>query len=717
MFPCRNRRRTSGRTHPSFFDAPMKLLIKPKKQRVQPQSIRQLLGDVVACDTETTGLNPWKGARPFAFSFCNPAGQTLYYEFPVDPFSREIVYDQNKPAWDMIAQFMYSMGATKIFWNAKFDVRMMEHAGIEVRGKIHEGMFAAHACRSDEMTFGLKALAKKYVGIDDDDQKALKDQVNKLRRLAKKAGWNISATGDEDYWLPTQAWRCALVAPAEGKKIADLCKQYAVRDAERTMLLWMMYEKQMEKLKVRKVYDREMELWPVTYAMETRGVGVCLQEVEALEDAYSEDLAKQMKKIDKVQKGVNIKSPQQLQKLLYDKLKLKLSPHGFRKKKTERCTDVDALMELAGRHPLPDVILRAKADVKALSFCDIFRQHAVKSRYGHTIHANFNQCGPKTGRFSCREPNMQQVPSKSAGRAPHPIDGRAPFGPRRDHTWFNIDYSQLEVRIYADLSGEETLLNVIKSGQHVHSAITDHVWGGENDTCIQTGISALFGTEGTAEDRDDWKKLRKQIWKGSREKTTAAWLRSYDWSIVKAEASLGRKNTVNKTKLMIFNQIYGGGVPSLMQLMKADRQEVMEFVKYFDKRIPGMRPWNAEVTSKAREKGFIRTAYGRRIPVDPERAYAAVNYRVQGSAADLMKRALLETNKYLRENNVRAWIVMTIHDEIVFEFHKDEERIKHVLALKSIMEDHGGAFSIPMTAEVERVRKRWSEKEKVKWAV
>lgn len=311
---------------------------------------------------------------------------------------------------------------------------------------------------------------------------------------------------------------------------------------------------------------------------------------------------------------------------------------------------------------------------------------------------------------------MQQIPSKSAGRAPHPIDGRAPFGPRANHVWFNLDYSQLEVRIYADLAEEETLLKIIKSGQHVHSAVTDHVWGGKNDTCIQTAISALFGTEGTADDREDWRKLRKKLWSGSREKTAAKWLELYDWSIVKAEASIGRKNTVNKTKLMIFNQIYGGGIPSLMQLMKCSRQEVIEFVRYFDTRVPGMRPWNQEVTSKAAKDGYITTAYGRRIPVDPHRAYAAVNYRIQGSAADLMKRALVETNRYLRDNDVRAWIVMTIHDEIVFEFHKDEDRIRHVLALKSIMEDHGGAFTIPMTTEVERVRKRWSEKEKVKWA-
>src|SRR5690242_6181619 len=134
--------------------------------------------------------------------------------------------------------------------------------------------------------------------------------------------------------------------------------------------------------------------------------------------------------------------------------------------------------------------------------------------------------------------------------------------------------------------------------------------------------------------------------------------------------------------MMIVNQIYGGGVKSLMQLMEAPRDEVVEFVRYFDRRLPGMKRWNAEAIAKAKKDGYIRTAYGRRIPIDPEFAYRAINYRIQGSAADLMKRALVECHKYLQENEVRAWILMTIHDEIVFEFEKGEEKIKHVLALK-----------------------------------
>lgn len=680
--------------------------------------LRKLLGNMVAVDTETTGLSPWKGARPFAFSFCNPDGVTHYVEFPVDPFSREVRYASNPEDYNAIKSYLQDEGVTKVFWNAKFDIRMCEYAEINVAGKFHEGLFAAHVCHSDELTFGLKPMAKKYVGIDDDDQKELKDAVNKLRRKAKKAGWAIAEKGEADYWLPTTAWRCGLITPGEAKKIADKCKVYAVRDAERTMLLWMLYEVQMKKLNVREVYEHEMELWPVTYSMETRGLCVNPKETEKLRQSYRKDQTAAMDEMRKVAGDFNPNSVLQVRKILYDKLKLKLAPDRYSKRNVEQSTDMDALLELSAQHKFPEHLSRYRAATKAITFCDMFDEQGVRGPDGvYALHTNFQQCGPKTGRFSARDPNIQQIPSKSAGRHAHPIDGRAPLGPRPGHTWFNIDYSQLEVRIYADQSQEDTLLEVIKSGQHVHSAITDHVWGGQNDTCIKAATDVLFATEGSAEDTPEWIAVRKKFWKGNRTATAEAWVKTFNWSIVKAEASLGRKNTVNKTKLMIFNQIYGGGIRSLMSLMRKPRDEVVQFVQYFDKRIPGMRKWNDEVTRQAAKDGFVRTAFGRRIPVDRDYAYKAVNYRIQGSAADLMKRALVQTNAYLRENNVKAWIVMTLHDEIIFEFHKSEDRMRHVLELKKIMENAGEKFCIPMTAEVERVRKRWSEKEKVKWAV
>lgn len=691
-------------------------LPKLKKPAEDLNPLSKLRG-VVACDTETTGLNPWKGARPFAFSFCDQYGTTAYLDFTVDPFTREVEYQKRKHVFEWLRQFFANEDIVRVFWHAKFDIRMCEFAGLPVRGTFHEGMFAAHACNSDEQSFGLKHLAKKYGNFSDQDQKDLQEAVVKCRRLAKKAKWNIAEDSFGDYWLPAQVWRCGLANPADGKAWRDLCATYATQDAERTMGLWLFYEPQMKKLKVRRVYDKEMELWHVVYAMEDRGVAVSDAETKKLRDAYEAEAAENLKAIRRYQKDINPRSVPQLQKLLYDKLKLTLDPHGFRKKKSPRSTDLDAMMELATKHPIADKILRYKSATKAVSFCDSYDSHKIREGLNqYAIHASFQQCAPKTGRFSCREPNMQQIPSRSTARSPHPIDGRAPFGPRRHCVWYCIDYSQVEVRIFADLSQEETLLGIIKSGQHVHSAITDHVWGGKTEVAFRTAQGALFGTKGTSDDKPEWEKIRKKFWQRDEETTAANWLAHHKYSIVDAEKSLGKKNTVNRTKMMIFNQLYGGGAESLMYLMKCSRAEVMEFVKYFDRRIPRFREWIREVISKARKESCVWTAYGRRIPVDPEFAYKGVNYTVQGSAADLMKHALVSCHKYLRENDVRGWILMTVHDEIVFEFERSENRMKHILEIKRRMEDHGGAFTIPMIAEVDRVKKRWSEKERVKWA-
>lgn len=351
--------------------------VKTKLKKAAPQvNPLMALGDLVACDTECTGLNTWKGARPFAFSFCNPKGKTAYISFPVDPFTREVNYDGNPAAYKWLKEFFAAKHITKVFWNAKFDIRMCQAAGIRVRGTFHEGIFAAHACNSDELTFALKPMAKKYCGIPDDDEKELKKAVHAARRIGKRAGWTLGEKAEMDYWMPAACWRCGQRRPDLGAKIADLCKTYAVRDAERTMVMWLFFEPMMEELEVADVYRTEMKLWHVVNAMEERGVYVSSQETKKLRAAYLKDRNEQERKMRKWGK-FNPRSPKQMQAVLYDKLRLKLSPHGYRKKKTERSCDVEAMMELSAQHPLPDIILRWKAADKAIQFCDKYETEWV----------------------------------------------------------------------------------------------------------------------------------------------------------------------------------------------------------------------------------------------------------------------------------------------------------------------------------------------------
>ena len=130
------------------------------------------LGKLVACDTETTGLNAWLGDKPFAFSFCNEYGGTAYFQFKVDPFTREVDYHSRQPQFIKLKKFFEDPSITKIFHNAKFDVRMLDLIGIKVKGVLHETMFLAHTIDTSLPSLKLKWLAKYFCKIDTEDETA-----------------------------------------------------------------------------------------------------------------------------------------------------------------------------------------------------------------------------------------------------------------------------------------------------------------------------------------------------------------------------------------------------------------------------------------------------------------------------------------------------------------------------------------------------------------
>ncbi len=763
-------------------------------------------GRVLTCDTETTGLSPWKGDQPFAFSFCNEDGDTAYHEFPVDPKTRRVMYERDPKLRSNLRTFFRNPNVAKVFWNAKYDVRMINFAlDIRVAGPIHEGMFAAHACNPSELTYALKPWTKKYAGYSDEDQDLLQKATVHLRRAAKARGWKIHEQVEADYWLCFYADVLLPDDPELAAQYKELCRQYAIQDAERTMLAWLFTQEKMRELGVEQVYADEMDLWPATMEMEDRGVRVDLKIVESQRKQYEAErdffrgrlmeageearlagsldtrvhgmvtqvdrlksgrvrrirmvgLAPNLMKekwfafkhvegsyqIDEAtvdvgdaievhepfkQKQFNPGSDEQLAKLLYDHMALKVPENPYKKKKkrsVQRPVDADTLLELSADTELVDDILSWRASEKALDFLKAYELgiERVMDEMGRSfclLHADFNQCGPRSGRFSCKRPNLQQAASKSTGRSAKPIDTRSSFGPRPGYVWYCIDYSQLEVRIFADLCKESEMLRIIRSGKHIHKACADHVWGFRDGHATSPAIKAAIHAMGyayanTQLDTPQQKELRHSFAGVSEEEAAERWLASFDGSIVNAEASIDRENSKNKAKLAIFTRLFGGGIPSIMNLMKCSREDAKAFLDEYSEAFPDMGPWMKDVTRKARQEGCAWTAYGRRIVLDDlDKAYRAVNYRVQGSAADLMKRGMRYSYQYFKENQIDGGLVMTIHDELVFEFALHEPRMEHVLNLKTIMEDHGGAFEIAMPCEVKVVRQAWNKKEDLKW--
>lgn len=198
-------------------------------------------GNLVAFDTETTGLNPWKGDRAFCIGFCNEKGNKGYFRFPVDGKTRQVVYDSRL---EVLKRWFEDPTIAKIGHNVKFDIRMLDMIGIKVRGKIHETMFMMHVLNNVEPSYQLKPLTKKYLDYPDDDLNELHKATVTARRQAKKLGWKVHEDVEADYWM----------APD------PTCRKYNVRDAERTMMFYLFLNPRLDEEKVRKVYDQEMEL-------------------------------------------------------------------------------------------------------------------------------------------------------------------------------------------------------------------------------------------------------------------------------------------------------------------------------------------------------------------------------------------------------------------------------------------------------------------------
>jgi DNA polymerase I-like protein with 3'-5' exonuclease and polymerase domains len=696
----------------------------PTKARVLKTVRRLLKAKVIAIDTETTGLQMWHGDQPFAVGFRDLKGNELYFEWEVDPWTRVVVPDP----WELaiVKKICEAKGPIKVFHNAKFDIRMLEEAyGIFVRGPIHDTMFMVHICNSQEPSFKLKDLALKYRDIDNEDEKELKKLVVKCRRRAKKEGMSIAKDVPADYWLPRIF-----------DKSNQLCRKYCLLDVKRTILLWELFDYGIREEGLEETWERELALWPVTYEMEKRGVRVDPAEIDVQIVHFQKEAARWKGLVEKkaapfwkkhIKSGLfstafNIESNAHLARLYYEDLGIKPT------KKTKGgawSVDVDSLFPHL-ENPTVAAHFHYKACGKALSTY-FEKYHDLKTLDklnpgGWCIHPDFRQMGPGTGRYSCRNPNLQNVANALTTRSPMPIQARTPFGPRPGYVWYHPDYSQVEVRIFADVAQEQTMLGAIASGEDMHTACTNKAWGGrENPAAVVAAIHTLEFDGTGMKDNDGvnalWKewgvKSANVLTQEDAEALAFEWLTRFDFDIVKAEKSIYKKTCRAKAKMILFAKIFGGGPNAVKDLLQCTWDEAAGFLNDYDRAMPDIKRYIRTFSDEARTNGFIFNRYNRRLSVDPRFAYRAVNYMVQGSAADLLKEAMIKCVAYLKGLGIDAHLVLTIHDELVFEFYRPHARRSVLKELIRIMEDHGGRFGVPLPVEMDKVVSRWNEKEPV----
>ena len=611
-------------------------------------------GKLIACDTETTGLSPWLGDRPYCFTFCNMEGDTGYVYFKVNPLNRKV---QITPEILDLKAFFEDPSVTKVFHNARFDRRMLDMMKIKVNGRIEDTFIAAHSLMSHEESLGLKYLAKRYVDYDDADEKDLQQATITARHEAKKKGWKIAEKekGKSDP-IPADYW----LSPKE------LVLKYAVGDVERTILLWKMFQECFKKEpSCRAVYERDMQICEIAYKWETRGMRLNEKNVMTNLERCQKIKEDSKKALDKFMGyDFNPNSNKHAIDLVYNKLGF---PITYESKKTGKpAVNYKALVEID--HPMVKTFRDWDASDNLINAFESFKAHAVPEEDGHlVVHHVMNPCGTATGRFSSRNPNVMSASGNSRGTSTiTDILTRSAFSPRIGYDMFCLDYIAQEIWLQANNSGDQRMLDVIMNGGDIHNETALAIWGQE------------------ALDKD---------------------------------AREGTRITRAKAKITNFGVQYRIGAKSLAGQVKCSLHEAKMMIhKYKEKYVDIPKFWE-EMESSCIRNGYIMTPFGRKIWMRRDWSYGACNYSVQGTGADVMKTAIIRVTKFFERLGLDAHVLLTLHDEMILEIRKTVVSKQLLEGVAELMGYHPELHRINgrLGVEISRVVKSWAKKLKITW--
>jgi len=542
----------------------------------------------------------------------------------VNPFTRQV----RVPPGELleIRKICEDPAIDKVFHNYKFDRRMLASIGVRVAGRVDDTFVAMHCLRSHEQ-HGLKEVCKRYLEIDDRDERELQRATTRGRRIGKRRGWALASSVKGDYWA------------ADHK----ILKKYAMLDVQRTVELWKNIEPLLDKEGVRDIYELEMALLPITYEMETHGMALKVDIVEEEIQHYTKLRNQWLLEIqEEAGEMFNPNSSHHMRELLFDKLKL--APRHFTASGLPS-TDKDTLREFDD--PLVIKIRNFRVAEKAVATLEGYKRFATKG----VLHPDFQQLGAHTGRFSCKYPNLQNV-----GRGHQEdeqviaLNARRPFGPPDGKIWYAFDFDQIEARLLAHLCGDETLIDAFLTGKDVHTQMALRIWG-------------------DAEYRQ-------------------------------------------KAKQVVYATVYGGGKEVIAKKFGITAREARKVINEFHRSAPDIKKYATKLEAEAEEHGFIRTLGGRKVWAQRGITYPMLNYKIQGSAADQMKMALLRVYGLLPELSQNTVIVSTVHDELILQadavLPKEEtERIKEVMSIT------WKEVRVPLTVGASVIRKSWADKESV----
>ncbi len=562
-------------------------------------------GEEFCFDTETTGFDMYRD-RIVGMSFAIEPHEAWYVEFSVE----------NTPAFaDIVRPIFENESIAKVAQNIKFDLMVLSRLGIEVKGRKIDTMIL-HYLLDAESRHNMNYLAERYLRYTPI---AIESLIGKGARQLTMDQVNIEAV-----------------------------KEYAAEDADITLQLKHILWKEVVEQGLTGLYEKvEEPMIDVLAAMELAGVKI---DVQMLAD-YAVELNEELRKLEeeiRAEAGeptLNINSARQLGEVLFAKMRITDKPKMTKTK--QFCTEEEYLQGFAGKFPIVDKILKYRGVKKLISTYVEALPQLVNPATGR-IHTSYNQAVTATGRLSSTNPNLQNIPVRDEmGRrirqAFVPSDGQ--------HLLLSADYSQVELRLMAHLSGDSSLIEAFMQGEDIHAA-----------TAAKLFHKPL--AEVTSDER-------------------------------------------RKAKTANFGIIYGISAFGLSQRLDIPRGEAKEIIEGYFATYPQVKEYMDRAIADAKERGYVETAFQRRRnlhDIASRNAVArgvaernAINAPIQGSAADIMKLAMIEIYRRFQAEGIRSKMILQVHDEVVVDTLRSElEQVKRIV--QESME-HAAALRVPLISD------------------
>ncbi|WP_254473698.1 DNA polymerase I [Bartonella sp. B1098] len=586
-----------------------------------------------AFDTETTSLDPMQ-AKLVGFSLALQPGKAAY--IPLEHFDegeedllrggRIASQIETQKALALLKPILEDSAVLKIGQNIKYDWLVMKQYDIVIRS-FDDTMLLSYALDAGTLTHNMDDLSERWLGHKPIAYKDLTHNGKKITSFAQ----------------------------------VDLRQAtlYAAEDADITLRLWQVLKPQLVSQGMTKIYERlDRPLVEVLARMEERGILIDRQILLRLSGELAQAALILEEEIYKqADEKFNLASPKQLGDILFGKMGL---PGGAKTKGGQWSTSAQTLEELSAEgHILPRKIIEWRQLAKLKStYADALPSY-ILPKTGR-VHTNYSLAITSTGRLSSSEPNLQNIPVRTAeGRKI-----RTAFIASKGHVLLSADYSQIELRILAHIADIKALKEAFAEGHDIH-AIT---------------ASEMFGVaiEGMPSD------------------------------------------TRRRAKAINFGIIYGISAFGLANQLGISRQEAGRYIQLYFERFPGIKDYMEKTKSFARENGYVETIFGRRIHYPEIKAEnvkirslnerAAINAPIQGSAADIIRRAMIQMEDALKEESLSAKMLLQVHDELIFEVPEEESK-KNIAVVKNVMENATMpilSLSVPLEVKV-MTAQNWDE--------